>query len=170
MKRGLELKDVCGYLPHGLKVAIDRGETRAVATCFGELNEDLRAYSERANEVFIGENDNMKPILRPLSDLYKTITHNGKEIVPIVELAKVSFPKFSWGTSPNKFGAFAGAYRFDFYENIKCFDCSCNGRQVVVDCQIQLYDYLNELKIDCRGLIESGLAIDANTLEINPYK
>jgi hypothetical protein len=29
---------------------------------------------------------------------------------------------------------------------------------------------LHELKIDYRGLIESSLAIDANTLETNPYK
>jgi len=36
--------------------------------------------------------------------------------------------------------------------------------------QYQLFDYLHELKIDYRGLIDAGLAIDVNTLEVNPYK
>jgi hypothetical protein len=36
--------------------------------------------------------------------------------------------------------------------------------------QVALFDYLQELKIDYRNLIDSGLAIDAGTLETNPYK
>ena len=36
--------------------------------------------------------------------------------------------------------------------------------------QYQLFDYLHELKIDYRRLIDAGLAIDVNTLEVNPYK
>jgi hypothetical protein len=36
--------------------------------------------------------------------------------------------------------------------------------------KITLLDFLHELKIDYRGLINAGSVIDVNTLEINPYK
>ena len=35
--------------------------------------------------------DDVTPILRPLSDLTKPITHNGETFVPMVELAKIAF-------------------------------------------------------------------------------
>jgi hypothetical protein len=60
----------------------------------------------------------------------------------------------------------------DFIYNGNRFNLSwCNlpkGFPVVN--QTILFDCMNELKIDYRGLIESGLAIDANTLKANPYK
>jgi hypothetical protein len=36
--------------------------------------------------------------------------------------------------------------------------------------QLQLFDFLNELKIDYRGLIDDGVAVSVYDLEINPYK
>jgi hypothetical protein len=44
------------------------------------------------------------------------------------------------------------------------------GDSLYLHGQAYLFDYLHELKIDYRNLIDSGLAIDANTLETNPYK
>ena len=39
------------------------------------------------------------PILRPLSDLIKPITHNGETFIPIVELAKIAFPSDGYNIS-----------------------------------------------------------------------
>jgi hypothetical protein len=46
---------------------------------------------------------------------------------------------------------------------------STNDRDIFYN-QYQLFDFLHELKIDYRGLIDAGLAVDCNTLEVNPYK
>jgi hypothetical protein len=54
------------------------------------------------------------------------------------------------------------------YENSK--DYQNEPYEGDVKNQYKLFDFLYELKIDYRGLIESGLAIDCNTLENNPYK
>ena len=67
MERKLELKDICGYLPYGL--------------CF-EDGIKLTEYGILSNLNYL---THLAIILRPLSDLYCAITHNGKEIVPIVE-------------------------------------------------------------------------------------
>jgi hypothetical protein len=182
MERKLELKDICGYMPHVLNVEIHKNAIDMEDSDYNLLNNTGRIIEiegiggkiidflvkDAKDDCLYYTIEDIIPILRPLSDLYRTITHNGKEITPIVELAKISFPEYSWKTM-QKFGAFAGSYRFDFYENIRCFDCSYKGRGVRVDYQVRLFDYLHKLKIDYRGLIDSGLAIDANTLEANPY-
>ena len=157
MERKLELKDIAGYLLYGLKARYDYGE--------GQIG-ILKIIGINCIEVL--EEYNGKIILRPLSDLYHTIIHNGKEIVPIMDLVKIAMPMYEWKlagkTAESKNREFK--YRNDsFY----CFHTEAHefGR---IDNQYQLFDYLNELKIDYRGLIDVGLAIDANTLKNNPYK
>jgi hypothetical protein len=78
--RTLELKDIFGYLPHELKVLIN-----------DEVHDALLTLGIRGNKQNISTNiDNGRPILRPLSDMYKPILHNGEEIIQIVECAKIS--------------------------------------------------------------------------------
>jgi hypothetical protein len=163
--RTLELKDICGYLPHGLIVY--KKNTGEIFPVFGiEINR--REY----HSYDWWNMDNFKPILRPLSDLYRTITHNGKEIIPIIECAKIALPDFEfipagelcyWQSKHRgliQFYMERGAFTVNFVDDLG---------YIMVN-QIPLFDYLNELKIDYRGLVEAGLAIDANTLDINPYK
>jgi hypothetical protein len=168
--RTLELKDIAGYLPYGLKVLI-KMDDNIIGTVIGEINDYMRVFGEDAEDYF-EESDEMLPILRPLSDLYRTITHNGKEIVPIVECAKISLPEYEW-----KFEDTTSAIanigdnnaRFNYSENSKSFFAYYNSIEAPNN-QYKLFDFLHELKIDYRGLIDEGLAIDANTLDINPYK
>jgi hypothetical protein len=164
MNRTLELRDICGYLPHGLKAFFyDKKETS-----------DSRYYGRIMNMGFpmvnsvIKESNKIKPILRPLADLYRTVTHNGKEIIPIVECAKIATSLIDFYQPVNR-----GHAEYDTgYEYFKFFfdggfQFTDSGIKVN---QIKAFDCLHELKIDFRNLIASDLAIDANTLEINPYK
>jgi hypothetical protein len=130
------------------------------------------------------------PILRPLTDLYKTIIHNGEEIIPIMKLAEMAMLNLSVfdtnnDISKNRIGElydnrkvelFILGNRYVFVYNTGRFLIKCvNTNHMFPDyfdiCNLyELFDFLNELKIDYRRLIDKGLAIDANSLETNPYK
>ena len=117
-----------------------------------------------------------KILLRPLSDLYRAITHNGEEIVPIVKLAKMADVNLR----------FSGNWRFvedrrmavnvdnQFYFDKGTFRCVIDSGSKLhnntIFNQYQLFDYLHELKIDYRGLIDAGLAKPVYDLDENPYK
>ena len=184
MERKLELKDIAGYLPYGL---IWRGIT--VGTEFTTKEQSNKNYSLNSVEsLFL--NDRTKentPILRPLSDLDKTITHNGEEFIPIVKLAKIvmynapylvdTYTLLSDNSVKITYSHSADCFIFDFCKINKIFSLesvnTLHGKTPQYKLfynQYQLFDKLNEWKIDYRGLIEKGYAIDANTLDINPYK
>jgi hypothetical protein len=170
----LESKDIYGYLPYGLKFEVFQNSN------YIGIEETRGVYlrkSEKSLTIWcdgIGYNSNhfqFKPILRPLSGLYKTITHNREKIIPIVKLAKMEYD-CEWKI--RKIDGFMFAiydfWKFHYSEFERAFRFKKYNRDLLVINQHQLFDYLYELKIDYRGLIESGLAIDANTLETNPYK
>jgi hypothetical protein len=169
--RTLELKDICGYLPHDLCAEVDIDDKMEICkiTVISNISIVLKTLHDK---VFTGSVrrtfDEIKPILYPISSLYETGVHNGKEIIPIVECAKMAFPLGDWlinqyNTTNSLFSPQYGRFGFE-KESFWVEDVD------FVPNQVQLFDYLNELKIDCHGLIESGLAIDVNTLENNPYK
>ena len=176
----LELKDICGYLPYDLKI-MDT-EREAVFPFLGyEIDTTLTKILLYDEETDWWNLSNFKPILRPLSDLYKPIIHNGKEIFPIVELAKrgngCAVLDNHWMLVNN--GAETqrnrnGFYRFEYNEALSFFENYWRGTNNGVSYrkvkyQYQLFDYLHELKIDYRGLIDAGLAISVHDLEFNPY-
>ena len=182
----LEFKDIAGYLPYGLAITHPDWNDRIII--YGGYI-DRHEYSLWSGCDFFYENkeykyhtDYFKPILRPLSDLYKGITHNGKEIIPIVELAKIAYSKIEWKFAIGKFWELGRGCaesntdncRFFFWKNEAGPTCYTfvhgYSECKTVYNQADLFDYLDELKIDYRGLIDAGLAIDANTLENNPYK
>ena len=73
MKKELTIEHRCAYAPHGVQVLAKGG---------------LPPY---ADEIIIPKHCGLlvtegKMILRPLSDLTRTITHNGREIDPLHEL------------------------------------------------------------------------------------
>ena len=94
-------------------------------------------------------NENL-PICRPLSDLTKPIEHNGEKLVPIVELAKM---------------------RSSIVENVipmafEAIKRDIKSKRLPFDMVLKLIEW----KFDIANLIETGEAIDVNTLETNPYK
>jgi hypothetical protein len=167
--RKLELKDICSYLPHGLYVLYKTKQHKCVSLCRRES--EYFVGIERVRNGYKSNNicviETIKPILRPLSDLYETIIHNGKEIIPIVELAKIHNPNLEWkhnqATALNQLYEFGYDYDFGFF-------CYFQDEKCYIYNQYQLFDFLHELKIDYRGLIDAGLAIYVNRLEYNPYE
>ena len=124
----LELKHLAPYLPYGLKVKHESNITMLM-TCERKQGDFLAIES-----VIHGYG---KPILRPLSDLTKEITHNGENFVPIEEYHYLRFEEIS---------------------NYK------SGGIWLNHIHFREYNVLIELHFDVFGLIEKGLAIDINTL------
>ena len=170
MEQKLEFKDIAGYLSYDLNWIGIKAGTELTTKEISIYNYSLRSVEDIINKR-CSEN---KPILRPLSDLYKTITHNGEDFVPIVELAKIHRrnPKVKWWL--NAVGdAECLNFIFGYNAEANSFYCGLNdvdASHCLVCNQYQLFHKLNEWKIDYRGLIDAGLAIDCNTLDINPYK
>ena len=160
MEQKIELKDIAGYLPYGL---------------LNYNKKDLYTLVTIGNSCIGGKyslclNDGIKPILRPISDLYKEIEHNGLKEVPIVELAKISEPKRDWDKFEWKLKnsiAYKGRLYFEFDKHNVRFIYSGLYSTSNYD---KLFDYLHSRMFDYRGLIDKGLSIDANILENNPYK
>lgn len=139
-------------LPFGLKMQSNINKKDIVNVYGIELNEGLfHADTDEYSWYCI---DMFKPILHPLSDLTKTIEHNGEKFV-----------------------------LFDFIENIGIDSCSLgvndSGIKIHLDdCDwIYAIDILNNINLtliefhfDVDNLIEKNEAIDVNILEINPYK
>lgn len=88
----------------------------------------------------VSDKNHYKPILRPLSDLTKEITHNGETFVPFQKVAI-------------------------FKDEYSLKEEALTGFVPVI-----VFNMLCEWKFDVFSLIEGNLAIDLNTLNENPYK
>jgi hypothetical protein len=172
MNKVLGLEDIIGYLPHGvyLNYMSPSGFVRNdVITGYSD-NRKFLIVNDGCNDSYIYEDGSQKLVLRPLSDLYKPIIHNGEKFISIVKLAEKAYPWNGWYLDQTgEKATFDTDYEYvDFFFNGR--DKSFVSTRGSVPNQYLLFDYLNELKIDYRGLIDAGLAIDVNTLENNPYK
>ena len=143
----LELKHVAPYLPYGLAFICFDVESKE----FEEL--PLVSINLANEELEIGGMDipidelpypiglEIKPILRPLSDLTKEIEVNGEKFVPRVKMGLIH------DVSGN---------------NI--FNYRTGERINILSLPYYKIEYLFEWHFDVFGLIEQGLAIDINTL------
>ncbi len=126
----LELKHLAPYLPYGLNLKIN--------TPFGTTDRKFEIDCGHDFNLHLSE-CNIKPILRPLSDLTKEIEVNGEKFVPYEMLNYKPTIKH------------VADYPFSFidlqYISYYSFDC------------------LLEWHFDVFGLIENGLAIDINNLK-----
>ena len=126
---------------------------------------------------------NIKPYLRPLSDLTKTIEINGKKIIPVVEFLKIVYYTknpitYDDGvfdiTENGKVITINTIYntRFEFsYENNIKFNLSCVLElcNITTHNHLQAFQKLVEWHFDIANLIDKGEAINVNTLTYNPY-
>ena len=178
MERKLEHRDTSGYIPYNVYLHYFKDEAIRIKplVCYdrnrGVYYADMCLYRD-----CVHDKHSPKLVLRPFDDLYRTITHNEKEIIPIVELAKISMNcvvSGEWildedGEAINEECELAFGYNWaggDFY----CYSTRRAGDFYTPRFQHRLFDYLHELKIDYRGLINAGLAISVYDLDTNPYK
>ena len=81
----LELKDICGYLPYGLRIMRSPTNVPVVAELL-DIRKDFTILGS-------GHIDTYRAVLRPMSDLTKGIIHRGEKFVPILALDKLNcFP------------------------------------------------------------------------------
>lgn len=171
----LELKDICGYLPYGLEAYYNR----VVVKITGVVNNNSQLV--KFGGVFVPVYD-ITPILRPMSDLTKPIMHKGKEIVPLVGLARSIRDTFGykyrdWELNVKEYwhkdNCFSkkGEFIFLFDDDDKCFELLADDRNnsSISFSQLPLFDLLNELMFDYRGLIDKGIAINVNAIETDCY-
>lgn len=152
----LTIKELAPYLPYGLNchcmgLVVDSYadeiihvivEIVGLNTDYVEIHEIGRTVTEQYDYL------DVKPILRPLSDLTKEIEVNGEKLVPIHKFKKMSIDFSCIHFDP-----------FSVY-----IPNGCNYFE------LDFFDYYNvtqklfEWHFDVFGLIEKGLAIDINTL------
>lgn len=154
----LTLENIAPYLPYGLKrrlygnFPIIEGNENIV--------DDIRtvAFDDPKLIRQLIEWDTAKPLLFPLSSLTKEITVDGKTFVPIVELAKIAFPKKNWN---NKGFASNGHFeKYHFYISKGVFVMRVNDKvKVPSPNQLTLFKKMYEWKIDVENLIDAGLAL-----------
>jgi hypothetical protein len=164
MDRELKKHEIAGYLPHNLFGVFDvNSQILDIERVIYGAEIPLHGYNCGGTVAAF------KPVLRPCSDMYRTVTHNGKEQIPIVECAKIYYSELKWNMHEKDMYAESGNWQFYYCNGFISFRKDTREYHPVEN-QYQLFDYLNELKIDYRGLIDAGIAVSVYDLEINPYK
>lgn len=144
----LELKDICGYLPYGLRIMRPPTNVPVVAELL-DIRKDFTILGA-------GHIDTYRAVLRPMSDLTKEITHKGEKFVPMVELGECANVEVEVAD-------------FEFKRD-KVVDVLFHNILSGERSSIIIFDKFHEWMFDYRGLISAGLAIDVNTLPENPYE
>ena len=148
MKRPLELMDIIRYTPYGCAVKCKVSNDHGI---YWITDVNITGATVRLNGVRQDRPyglDQIKPYLRPLSDLTKEICadnyKDGLPFIPVKEL-KAEVPGLDNTAEPFEL------WRADANQWAKVFE---------------LLDYW---MFDYKGLIRERLAIDVNTLKKNPY-
>lgn len=156
----LELKHLAPYLASSLLCDVidfdgnkwTNCELTSISTDSSYEHFTFMYNNEMPAEVSMVHVENIKPILRPLSDLTKEIEHNSKRFVPAMVLWSVSLEEeedfIIYRTVPNYWKTSAGLMKHNINK-----------------CDYGDVQKLHEWHFDTQNLIESGLAIDINTLE-----
>jgi len=156
----LQLKHLAPYFPYRLLVQTNRRlesqKGQPLTKWIGELidldsrqiiEHPIGIYDDRVGEIDFSFKE-IKPILRPLSDLTKEIEHNGNKFVPIDELNKMDT-------------------RYIDYEQLSDVWLMGTNRdgEININSAYHRRDKLFEWHFDIFRLIPEGLAIDINTLK-----
>ncbi len=183
----LQFKHIAPYLPYGLKFQIHPFDTLIDYT--DKINGiglvDSCISLDITGDYYLDEDNdfNAKPILRPLSDLHKEIEHNGEKIIPIETICDkmgikgktdgkyliatiladgFSFKKYYFieKISYNNTLMLKGSHKPDTYPKK-------NDLFPRVDyIPYHIYELLFQWHFDVFGLIQEGLAVDINTVEL----
>lgn len=183
----LTLEVVAPYLPYGVRVKVGKTERNLTTVSLDSPFVFVSAWQGSREKEMISIED-VKPILRPLSDLTKEIEHKGVSFIPLLLLAKIEnyennyldddengVPIIGKDVSDFDMGSmtYAHTYRFRFDEELKLFVVDLldeDGSMIseamnIATRNFDLIKKLYEWHFDVFGLIEKGLAIDINSIE-----
>lgn len=141
----MKIEHAAAYLPYGLKL---KGDGRVTYILRGIDEKRLLLKTEEG--FYMDYNSGKKPILRPLSDLTKEITENRETFVPLHAVLAMCMK--------------GGKHERDFLYSVS------TGLTFIESIPMWAMQKLLSWHFDIFGLIESGEAIDVNTLEKNPYE
>lgn len=127
----LELKHLAPYLPYGVKAKTKRSEFIVVGA------HDYTIFGDNENGEMEEYYEDVKPILRPLSDLTKEIEHSGERFV-----------SFEWISENLDYDEYSIDYYLNHTERLP----------------YEIVQKLFEWHFDLFGLIEKGLAVSYNDL------
>ena len=137
----LELEHLAPYLPYELKIKFNISGEIGILEYINTKRSFAGTVEEESqtDEYYYCDNiENIKPILRPLSDLTKEIEVNGEKFYPL-----------------QKFGLVANKNNQEFFEvKIKEQWITFKEMQILISWHFDVF-----------GLIENNLAIDINTLK-----
>ena len=175
----LELKDIAPYLPYDIKVCTSYGNNT--------LNKPKKLLGADIDRLRTSKSYSIYPLLRPMSDLIKEITHNGETFVPMLYLAGIEDRNNQYldddkegepiiGIDENDFDMGSMTYaitkRFVYDKDLKCFaiDIYDEGseleyRESFASKSYELLQVLYELHFDVNDLISRGLAINLNEVD-----
>ena len=146
----MELKYLCGYLPHELKLLFDE-KIYSMVPYDSIMNIPISSVCGVT----------VKPLLLPLSALTEPLPDGN---IPIVELAKIAFPDLSWRFDRTRaITEWEGEPAYFFFSKNSFFAHFFNN---AVPNQLQLFEYLYSIHVDIHGLIPSGLAFDKRNFKI----
>lgn len=181
----LQLKHLAPYLPYDLKFwnkdrvilrmdklsRIDYNVWAYVRDVNGQADENDFNYKHFSSLSCCGRGHylkQIKPILRPMSDLSKPCLPGGK--TPVVELAKIAIKSYEISFALKHLNTYSNIVFFATCEEFGYrgfeFYLSDNRASPLEVNQLELFQYLFEHHFDVFGLIDKGLAINMNTLEI----
>lgn len=167
----IKIEELAPYLPYELSVynLVHKRADLLIGMDKSHLGSD-RVYL-RTNEIvyYLDALRNIKPILRPMS-LTTPIKIDGVEVIPIVELAKISYPEYDWKID-DALNSVYGKLCFGYAKTRSFFWVDdYNGGFYRTPNQLSLFQWLFKNKFDVLNLIGQNLAVDVNTLETNPYE
>jgi len=191
-KRKLRLKDIVGYFPYGMLFQEQKGRTvlrmdsiesrnryeiwatQKYIKDFGkDINDINYSYLSAKNCIVQGFKLNkIRPLLRPMSDLFNTIVVKGykkdKPFIPLIELAKYDSGnegiKYTLERSPDPDDA--GWYVKASIENNECTYIYTFNRDIRYQyTSLWELDFLNQWMFDYSSLINDNLAININTIK-----
>ncbi|WP_418409265.1 hypothetical protein [Alistipes sp.] len=184
MKRKLTQTDIAGYMPYDLKVQ-DRDQDIWVLCQLGNadpcMDGDIGLTTDDGGYLQYDYLDDIKPVLRPMSDLYVEITergyNDGKAFIPIAELANIVEKQESaqWIFEQADKRMYSCEWKDWFLWDHEWKTFIRTGSLIssivyVIACSYKLYDLLCRLHFDYRGLIDYGLAVSVHDLPTNPYE
>lgn len=164
----LELKHLAPYLPYGLIIKVGNISVAELTTDFTD-HDHIKVSPVLSVEAY-------QPILRPLSDLTKEITHKGEVFVPMQKLLDIiNGPDADTFSQEGRYHILTANYeKWAFgYKNGFGFYFNSNGSGWDLDYvipQLEFFNKLHEWMFDTNGLIESELAISVHDLTENPYE
>ena len=145
----LELKHLAPYLPYNLKLKIN--------TPIGTFNRDFQLDCGHDFNLHLSQG-NVKPILRPLSDIYKELSVDGNfGFIPSKRLSDEYLNFSYWGENTIGKGI--------LNEKHKMINLCFISDEIVGECPLAIYEQLLEWHFDVFGLIDKGLAISIHDVE-----